>query len=681
MANDFKIGAGLALDGEAEFKKAISGINKDLTVLGSEMKKVTAQFDGNANSMEALTAKQKVYNDRADEQRKKIDLMSTALENAKKEFGENSDKVKDWQIKLNNAEADLAKTENALNENEQAMKDFGKSADDAGARFEKLGGILKGAAVAIGAVAVAAGAAAVKMGKEVVKQFGELEQNLGGSEAVFGEYAASIQKSGEDAYKNLGVSQSDYLATANKMGALFQGSGIEQQKSLELTEQAMQRAADMASVMGIDMQVALDSVAGAAKGNFTMMDNLGVAMNATSIEAYALSKGIKTAYKDMTQSQKAEVAMQMFFENTQQYAGNFAKESTETISGSIGLLKAAIGSFTAGLGNADADMTNLTGNMVDAFRSVVKNVMPIVQNLTAALPAAFAALMPALKEMLPELLTVITGLFQQVLEMLLEILPELIPVAVDAILTIVDTLIENVDLLVDAAIEIILALALGLVDALPKLAEKVPEIIFKIVSTLIKNLPQIFAAGLNIISSLAEGIINFLGTLTAPVAEIVAKVVRGIKDKIQDVIDVGKDIVRGIWDGIKSMAKWLGDQVSGFFSGIIDNVKSFLGIASPSKVFAGIGANMAAGLGAGFSDQMYGVARQINNSIPTSFNAPQINAAESMGAGIVNGMAALVGSAPGGNYTINLNIDGRTAASVLFDPLRGVIKQKGVVLA
>ena len=63
----------------------------------------------------------------------------------------------------------------------------------------------------------------------------------------------------------MGVSQSQYLATANKMGALFQGSGVDQQKSLELTEKAMQRAADMASVMGIDMQMALDSVAGAAK--------------------------------------------------------------------------------------------------------------------------------------------------------------------------------------------------------------------------------------------------------------------------------------------------------------------------------------------------------------------------------------------------------------------------------
>ena len=67
---------------------------------------------------------------------------------------------------------------------------------------------------------------------------------------------------------------------------------------------------------------------------------------------------------------KAEYAMRMFFEKTEQYAGNFERESTQTISGSLGMLKASTESFVAGLGNADADMTNLTKNMVDAFKSV-----------------------------------------------------------------------------------------------------------------------------------------------------------------------------------------------------------------------------------------------------------------------------------------------------------------------
>jgi hypothetical protein len=154
---------------------------------------------------------------------------------------------------------------------------------------------------------------------------------------------------------------------------------VEQRKSLELTEKAMQRAADMASVMGLGMQVALDSVAGAAKGNFTMMDNLGVAMNATSIQAYAASKGLDFVWASASNAEKAEVAMRMFFESTEQYAGNFARESTQTISGSLGLLKAALGSFTAGLGNANADMTNLTENLVGAFQAVVKNIVPVLR--------------------------------------------------------------------------------------------------------------------------------------------------------------------------------------------------------------------------------------------------------------------------------------------------------------
>ena len=248
------------------------------------------------------------------------------------------------------------------------------------------------------------GAAAIKLGKEVVQQFGELEQNLGGSEAVFGKYADSIQRTGEEAYKNLGVSQSQYLATANKMGALFQGSGVEQQKSLELTEKAMQRAADMASVMGIDMQMALDSVAGAAKGNFTMMDNLGVSMNATTLEAYALAKGLDFTWASASNSQKAELAMQMFFENTEQYAGNFARESTQTISGSLGLMQAALGSFTAGLGNSNADMTNLTQNLVDAFQAVVQNIVPVLENVVNALPVATGAILTAIGDLLPMLL-------------------------------------------------------------------------------------------------------------------------------------------------------------------------------------------------------------------------------------------------------------------------------------
>ena len=701
------IGPKIVLEGEKEYKQAIKDINADMRVFSSEMKKLTAEFADNSNSVEALTKKGEILEKQINSQKEKVETLRKALQNSVEQYGENDNKTKQWQKTLNEAEAELSNLTREAKNNEEAIRNAGKGAEESGGKFEKLGGVLKGAVTAMGTLAVAAGAAAVKLGKEVVGQFGELEQNLGGSEAVFGEYAERIQKAGEEAYKNLGVSQSEYLATANKMGALFQGSGVEQQKSLELTEKAMQRAADMASVMGIDMQTALDSIAGAAKGNFTMMDNLGVKMNAASIEAYALAKGLDFTWSKATEAEKAEMAMQMFFENTEQYAGNFARESTETITGSLGLLQAALGSFVAGLGNTDADMQNLTENLVDAFNSVVQNITPVIENITSALPEAFGAILPAIGELLPEFLTIATDLFKQVLDTILTLLPELIPVAVQAVMTfvdtiienlpliiegaltlivslaegivqalpelipaiidtittIVDTLIDNIDMIIDTGIELILGLANGLIDALPKLIEKIPEIIEKLVNALVNNAPKIMEASIKLIETLAGGLIKNIPTIVKSIPEIVIAIVRGFAEMTKDIAGIGKNLVEGIWNGIKDATGWILDKIKGFGESVLNGIKKIFGIHSPSRVFRDeVGKNLALGLGEGFTEEMNALTKDMSNAIPTDF---EVN-------GMLNTSANGIGGADGiynlleriANRPLILNINGREFARV-----------------
>lgn len=676
------IGPKIQVEGEAQFKKAIAEINTSLKTMGTEMKAVTSAYDSNDKSQAKLTAQNQVLNKQIEEQKSKLDLLKAALAESAAKYGETDAKTQRWQQSVNTATADLNRMERELKNNQTAINDAGKAADDSGPRFEKFGATLKVTAAAVGAVAIAAAAAAVKMGAEVVKQFGELEQNLGGSEAVFGQYAASIQKSGEEAYKNLGLSQSDYLATANKMGALFQGSGIEQQKSLELTEKAMQRAADMASVMGIDMSMAMESVAGAAKGNFTMMDNLGVAMNATNIEAYAAGKGLDFVWNKASQAEKAEMAMQMFFESTSQYAGNFAKESTETVTGSIGLLQAALGSFTAGLGNTDADMKNLTANLVDAFNSVVKNVVPIIENLTKALPDAFGAILGAVRELLPTLLKTATSLFEQVLGAVLQLLPELIPVAVESIMTIVDALINNIDLLIEAAFTLITALADGLVKALPELVPRIVEVVTKITATIIENLPIIIGAALQIIVALAGGLISSIPQLVKAVPELIRALVSAFAGMMSQIKNIGQNIVRGIWEGITSMTSWLADKVKGFVDGIISvfTGKDGIDAHSPSRKFATFGEYMAQGIGVGFAAEMQKVAKQINDSVPTNVTMTgQYQATAKMGEGIVNGLSTALNARPGaGTYVLQVVMDSKVVAQTIFDPLQTVAMQRGV---
>lgn len=221
---------------------------------------------------------------------------------------------------------------------------------------------------------------------KIVKSYADLEQNLGGTEVVFGSFAKSVQNNAQTAYKNMGLSASDYMATANKMASLFQGSGISQQKSLDLTSQAMQRAADVASVMGIDTSMAMESIAGAAKGNFTMMDNLGVAMNATTLEAYALEKGLNFKWETASNAEKAELAMQMFMDRTKQFDGNFLKESEKTVSGSLGAMKSAFQNFVAGLGDPEADIKQLMTNLKTTIENFAKNVKTVIGTIWDNLP-------------------------------------------------------------------------------------------------------------------------------------------------------------------------------------------------------------------------------------------------------------------------------------------------------
>ena len=204
MADTF--GLKIGLEGEKEFKKALSEINQSFKVLGSEMKLVESQFSKNDNSTEALAARHKVLSEQVEAQRKKVDMLRQALANAAESFGENDRRTQAWQIQLNNAQAALNDMERELEETADdaddlgdELKESGEQAEKSGDKFNALGGILKGVGAAMATVATAAAAAAFKLGKEVVEQFGELEQNLGGSEAVFGEYASNIQKIGEEA--------------------------------------------------------------------------------------------------------------------------------------------------------------------------------------------------------------------------------------------------------------------------------------------------------------------------------------------------------------------------------------------------------------------------------------------------------------------------------------------------
>lgn len=201
-----------------------------------------------------------------------------------------------------------------------------------------------------------------------------------------------------------------------------------------------------------------------------------------------------------------------------------------------------------------------------------------------------------------------------------------------------------------------------------------PEMIQKFVSYAIEKLPEVISLGLQMVISLVKGIAQNIPQLVTSVLNMMATIAKTIWESLPDIIEVGKNIVRGLWEGIKAMASWIGEKVSGFVGGLVDGVKGVLGIHSPSRVFAGIGQNMALGLGQGFEKQMQSVTAGIQDAIPT----PTVDTVYNAAAGMVNGLAL----AGGGVYRVEipLYINGVEFYRASIDDLRTVQRSNPEVL-
>ena len=606
MADDF--GLKIGLEGEKEFKKALSEINQSFKVLGSEMKVVQSQFDKNDNSVEALTARNQVLNKEIEAQKQKIETLRSALANAAESFGENDRRTQQWQIQLNNATATLNDMERELDRNnaalddaEREMDDVADSADDMGeeideaadsadkskGKFESLGSVLKGIGAAMGAVAVAAGAAAVSLGKEVIAAYADYEQLVGGVDTLFKESSRELQNYAANAYKTAGMSANDYMETVTSFSAsLIQSLGGDTEKAVKYADMAITDMSDNANKMGTDMSLIQNAYQGFAKQNYTMLDNLKLGYGGTKTEmerlladAQAIS-GIEyniESYADVVEAIHV-------IQESMGIAGATAAEAEGTISGSINALQAALQNMLVGFGDADADMEMLCQNMVDALQNVIKNITPVIENMVKVLPTVTGALLDAFADLLPTLLQTVTDLFAQLLNTILTLLPQLIPAVVEAVMTIVQALIDNLPLLVDAAVQLVVALVEGIGMALPQLIPAAVQAIITIVEGLIANLPLILDAALQLIMGLAEGLLTAIPVLIEALPSIILAIVDFIIGAIPQIIQAGIELLTALVAALPEIITAIVAAIPQIIEGIITAVLDSI----PQLVQAGI---------------------------------------------------------------------------------------------
>jgi len=494
----------------------------------------------------------------------------------------------------------------------------------------KLGDFAKAGGVAIAAGLAAGATGLIVLTQKAIMAQAELEQQIGGSEAVFGEYAKTIQEKAAGAFKTAGLSQQEFLQGANKMGSLFQGAGFSVQQSMEMSSQSMQRASDIASIMGISTSEALEAVTGMAKGNFTMMDNLGVAMNDTSLSAYALEKGLGKTTAQMSIQEKVGLANQLFLEKTAKYAGNYAKEN-ETLSGSLNTTKKAFDNLLTGQG----DINGFISSLLNTIKIAIPQITAILPQIVTAIGAILSALVPALGAALPTLIPALISAVVSLIQALVAAMPTIInvllqalPLLIDAFIklflaivkalpqivtnianalpTIIDALVtgltnpEALQAIIMGAVQLLLALVQAIPIILPALIGAIPVIIDNLLKTLLdpKFIKLLIDAGVQLLKGTIQGIISMNKAVIEAAWEIIKSIGNVLKPS--NLLEIGKSVIQGVWDGISSMGNWLKDKVVNFVKDKIPGpIRDALGIHSPSRVAAALGKQVPAGLAQG----------------------------------------------------------------------------------
>lgn len=206
--------------------------------------------------------------------------------------------------------------------------------------------------------------------------------------------------------------------------------------------------------------------------------------------------------------------------------------------------------------------------------------------------------------------------------------------------------------------------------------EKGPEMIEKFVGYAVEKLPRVIDLGMKMVLAIVSGLAKNLPQIVRSVLDMMATIVKTFVSSLPDIVDVGKQIVKGLWEGIKAMGSWIKNKVGNFFSGIVSGVKSKLGIHSPSRVFAGIGENMALGLGEGWDNEYGDIKRNITSNL--DFGTASIGAERSVSGKLQGAISSLSGMGGDINIVVQSVLDGKVIGETAYKYNRQLQRAMGV---
>ncbi|MBQ4030161.1 MAG: hypothetical protein II625_00275 [Bacilli bacterium] len=615
-----------------KLQDALKQTDKQVYALNSDLKALNQALKLDPKNTDLLAQKYDVLKKNIFETSYRLDK----LKEAQRQMGDYSKLTDQQKESYNQLSLEIAKSENALKSMNEELKNANK-ADLTKLKdgLKKVGDVaLEVSKKMLQVTSAVAGALTAVVGAGV-KSYAELEKAHKGSERLFGTAFSTVKKNATDAYKTMGISAKDYYDQVNTYAVGLKDSlGGDAEKSAKLANDILVAQADIVASTGASQEAVQNAFAAVMRGNFTLIDNLRLGIKGSKqgmqevinkVNEWNKAQGNATNYQmgnyaDMQQALVDYVKMQKI-------AGTASQQLSSTISGSVSQMKAAWDNFINGTGNAKQLASTIT--------TVVKNVSVVLKQLA---PEILKGIADLTGELLPQISTMLLDLVPQLLDsitMMIDNILDLVSQDTTELQKTIDKLIESIILfitnnlpkLVKIALQIVVALAKGIINNIDVLIPAVLECILEIINTIITSLPKILKLGMDLVVELGKGILKAAPEAVIGAGKVTVNILKEFAKGISGIFEIGKNLVAGLWEGIKSVSSWLWEKITGFGKAVLNGLKSIFGIASPSKATRWQGQMLGEGYVEGIEDtipQVENAMRELATGVDASVN-PTIN--------------------------------------------------------
>lgn len=238
--------------------------------------------------------------------------------------------------------------------------------------------------------------------------------------------------------------------------------------------------------------------------------------------------------------------------------------------------------------------------------ALVQALPEIIYAIVAVLPQIIAAIVQTLTGLIPEIITCGIQLLTSLVSALPQIIIAIVAVIPQIVMSIISALLDNIPLLIQCGIDLLTSLITALPEIIAAIVAAMPQIITSIITALASNTGQIIECGIQLLTSLITALPQIIATIVGAIPQIIRSIYQAIVGARGQIVEAGSNLLQGMAEGIGNAIGNVVARARAAAARVASAVKSYFGIASPSKLFKNeIGRNLMLGLAGGIDDAKY----------------------------------------------------------------------------